>query len=297
MTHCPSTTIASCLLAIPRTVSAVSLHLYPISPRSEVQAAFDILEVRAVIRPKGADAENWTALTNTKELVVLRCDNQPGRPLAAVASWCSQLATAGLPVATPRTTTSGQWVYTDQDGDWTCWGYVFGSAPTSCPDTAQLAGQLLARIHAIDIDDGSSPAPSLVSWIDALCEYDPAACALLRGLTGPKSLCHLDLHASNLVAAPSGLVAIDFIDAGFADPALDIAVCSAFWGVQAGRSGLERFLSGYYGLIQDRISLELISAAASLLALRCKGTALSDSFTTLKSELDSHDSHPPGNSL
>lgn len=206
--------------------------------------AFGITELGAVVRPAGADSEHWCATRGDAAPVVLRFERYPGRPLPAVLGWCAQLAEAGVPCATPSGGAGSPGVLTDASGEWTCWQAVEGEAVTPSVAAAAQAGALLAQLHAV-VPATPGPRPALLGWLDALEAWDPAAAARIAAVDGEVRICHGDLHAGNCRQRAGVLWALDFVDAGLAAPALDVAIAAVYWGTEAGPDAVDAVRAGY----------------------------------------------------
>lgn len=85
-----------------------------------------------------------------------------------------------------------------------------------------------ARMHAVfvaedDLPDMHLATAARVGWASASPEAIAVAQDALAGLPRGDRLCHGDLHPSNVIAAPDGLVAIDWSQATRGAPAGDVA--------------------------------------------------------------------------
>lgn len=85
-----------------------------------------------------------------------------------------------------------------------------------------------ARMHGVRVAEGELPDMHVATgaragWAEAVPEAIAAAQAALAALPRGDRLCHGDLHPSNVIAAPQGLVAIDWSQATRGAPAGDVA--------------------------------------------------------------------------
>lgn len=241
----------------------------PGTPPDEVVAAFGIASVGSPLRPSGEDAENWTAERADGTRVVLRFERYGGRPFDAIIGWSRRLVASGVRSVEPLAAVDGVDVVRHASGDWTCWRRIDGEPVDPTVDAARSAGALLVDIHAVD-PGGPGPEPWALRWLDALGERDPVAAQRLADLRGPARICHGDLHAANCLQVGGVLWAVDLMDAGVADPALDCAIAAAYWGASGGPAVAQAFLAGYSARrgVDVGCSPALVADAAALLLLR-----------------------------
>jgi Ser/Thr protein kinase RdoA (MazF antagonist) len=233
-----------------------------------VREAFNLTGGGTVIRPAGADSENFRMLTRHGNRVVVRWDAHPGRPLDAAADWCTHLTQHNLRVTRPHRTTTGSWV-AEQAGDWTCWDEIVGDRVSCTVENAYDIGQLLATVHthSTPLVTDHTPAPCLLNWVSSI-DGDHRT-TLARVENGPPAICHMDAHAGNTLRNSHGLWLIDWVDGGRSIPALDAAVAACYWGGEGGYTASDALLDGYASqaatATPDRA---LLRAACALLTAR-----------------------------
>lgn len=128
------------------------------------------------------------------------------------------------------------------------------------------------------------PAPTLLRWMAGL-DPEPRL-RLERVLDAAPAVCHLDLHAKNLIDDGARLWLIDWVDGGVATVGFEAAVGAAYWAGDAGWGAARAFLEAREAACGVTVATEVVCAAAHLLLARAE-TFGSARVAGLRAALDS----------
>jgi len=156
------------------------------------------------------------------------------RPILALSGGClAEISVLGGP---PLIIRAYQWVD----------GVGLSPGPAS-PDDAAHIGRVLAKIHALGLEEAADPAEvlpiyPLQEWIDREREFPELRGVVTlmerlhtlvlagRGLVGRTVLCHRDINSRNVLRANDGrLFILDWELAGPLDPKLDVGTAALVW--------------------------------------------------------------------
>lgn len=256
-------------------------------PSRSVLDAWDLADPQPAPR-SGLDAQYFVVSHQTGP-AWLRRQGSTRRSPEVTAALCAHLAATGLPVCQPIPTRTSGWSH----GIWTLWREVPG--PPATPDDYPALGALLARVHALPLI-GLPRRPSLEP--DLLAHLTPAERSLLAGY--PNAIAHLDVHLYNAIASTSGLVLLDWFNAGLVPAPFDLAVAVVFAYEHTSQSVAAplALLDGYGPSLRTLAAVrDLLPAAGSALARRASShhhslaRRFADSGPLLAALLDGYPAH------
>lgn len=152
----------------------------PTPDTQTLRRAFDLAEIEE--RSLSPWASVHRARTIDGQLVVVKRTAPDGPRAAAMADWTRALAAAGLPVVTPvdLVAANPREVPADSDGDsdgggdtpdwWVVYPYVAGRAYAGTPEDVRAAGDLLGRLHAVELPAVLADRLRPYAWTEATRE-------------------------------------------------------------------------------------------------------------------------------